>query len=197
MTTSADISLTFNDSLDIGLPQPLSVNTGITEIPELSIGLDPLTIEPLKPGEHVLVHVVALADQALEPDVRDRAEISIPGLSDSRVPIAVCRRERRTAATDNRRMPRSPGEDAHDPVASLKPGADGEATEAVLRNSETKRPSPCRVDLLLGCRGLSSTGRRGRHPGARHRPRTATSSLPISPSRAPLVGSRTINGAGC
>jgi hypothetical protein len=47
MTTSADISLTFDDSLSIGLPQPLGVSAGITEIPKISIGLDPLTIEPL------------------------------------------------------------------------------------------------------------------------------------------------------
>jgi len=32
------------------------------------------------------IHVVALVDQALEPDVRYLAEISIPGLSDSRCP---------------------------------------------------------------------------------------------------------------
>jgi len=75
----------------------------------------------LEPGEHVLVHVVALVDQALEPDVRYLAEISIPGLSDTRVPIAVCRRvERAALARDNRRMPRPPAEDAHDPVAGLK-----------------------------------------------------------------------------
>jgi hypothetical protein len=182
MTTSADFfSLTLNDSLDIGLPQPLSVNAGITEIPKLSIGLEPLTIEPLKPGEHVLVHVVALVDQALEPDVRCRAEIRIPGLSDSRVPIPACRRVGRTAARDNRRMPRSLGEDTHDPVASLKPGADAEATEAVLRNSETKWPSPCRVDLLLACRGLSSTGRGGL-PAPRRSP-SSTDSNAVPPNK--------------
>lgn len=181
MTTSADLSLTFNDSLDIGLPQPLGVNAGITEIPKLSIGPDPLTSEPLKPGEHVLVHLVALVDQALEPDVCYRAEISIPGLSGSRVPIAVCRRGGRTAARDNRRMPRSAGEDAHDLVASLKPGADAEATEAVLRNSETKWPSPCRVDLLLACHGLSSTGRGG-SPTPRRSP-SATDSNAVPPNK--------------
>jgi hypothetical protein len=67
------------------------------------------------------IHIVALVDQALEPDVRYLAEISIPGLSDTRVPIAVCRRVGRTAARDHRRMTRSPAEDAHDPVTSLKP----------------------------------------------------------------------------
>jgi len=67
------------------------------------------------------IHVVALVDQALEPDVRYLAEISIPGLSDTRVAIAVCRRVGRTAARDHRRMTRSPAEDAHDPVTSLKP----------------------------------------------------------------------------
>jgi hypothetical protein len=45
MSASADISLKFDDPVDIGLPQPLLA--GITEIPKISIGLDALTIEPL------------------------------------------------------------------------------------------------------------------------------------------------------
>lgn len=46
----------------------------------------------LEPGDQVLVQVAAAVDQALEPGVRYRAEISIPGLSGVRVPIVVRRR---------------------------------------------------------------------------------------------------------
>jgi len=46
----------------------------------------------LEPGDQVLVQVAAAADEALEPGVRYRAEISIPGLSGVRVPIVVRRR---------------------------------------------------------------------------------------------------------
>jgi hypothetical protein len=69
-----------------------------------AIGFSPSEI-CLEPGEHVLVRVVALVDQALEPNVRYLAEIAIPGLSSSRVPIAVCRRVGRPAPTDDGRMP--------------------------------------------------------------------------------------------
>jgi hypothetical protein len=46
----------------------------------------------LEPGDQVLVQVAAAVDQALEPGVRYRAEISIPGLSGVSVPIVVRRR---------------------------------------------------------------------------------------------------------
>jgi hypothetical protein len=46
----------------------------------------------LEPGDQVLVQVAAPIDTSLEPGVRYRAEISIPGLSGVRVPIAVRRR---------------------------------------------------------------------------------------------------------
>ncbi len=44
MTASADVSVNLDGTLDLG---PLTVSAGITEIPTISIGLDPLTIEPL------------------------------------------------------------------------------------------------------------------------------------------------------
>jgi hypothetical protein len=46
----------------------------------------------LDPGDQQLVQVAAPINGSLEPGVRYRAEISIPGLSGVRVPIAVRRR---------------------------------------------------------------------------------------------------------
>ena len=46
----------------------------------------------LQPGEQVVVQVAAAVDETLEPGVRYRAEISVPGLSESRVPIVLRRR---------------------------------------------------------------------------------------------------------
>jgi hypothetical protein len=46
----------------------------------------------LEPGDQVLVQVAAPIDASLEPGVRYRGEISIPGLSGVRVPIALRRR---------------------------------------------------------------------------------------------------------
>jgi hypothetical protein len=57
VSTSADVSVNFQDELQVGvgLPQPLSIafssdplSVGVTEIPKLSVGIDPLTIEPLQ-----------------------------------------------------------------------------------------------------------------------------------------------------
>lgn len=54
----------------------------------------------LNRGEQVPVHVAAVVDEALVADVRYLAEISVPGLSDSRVPIDVRRRMGRAAARE-------------------------------------------------------------------------------------------------
>lgn len=54
----------------------------------------------LKRGEQVPAHVAAIVDEALVAVVRYLAEISVPGLSDSRVPIDVCRRMGRAAARE-------------------------------------------------------------------------------------------------
>jgi hypothetical protein len=91
----------------------------------------------LEPGEQTLVQVVALIDKALEPDVRYLAEISIPGLSDSRVTIAACRRAGRAASSDNQQMAQSPADDASDPRAG-EAGAKAAAAESALRDSVTK-----------------------------------------------------------
>jgi len=46
----------------------------------------------LEPGDQLVVQVAAAVDETLEPDVRYRAEISVPGLSEARIPIVVRRR---------------------------------------------------------------------------------------------------------
>ena len=58
----------------------------------------------LEPGDQVLVQVAAAVDAALEPDVRYRAEITIPRLSRTGIPIVVRRRPgpARAASTSRR-----------------------------------------------------------------------------------------------
>jgi hypothetical protein len=46
----------------------------------------------LDPGDQLIVQVAARFDDTLEPDVRYRAEISLPGLSETRIPIVLRRR---------------------------------------------------------------------------------------------------------
>jgi len=46
----------------------------------------------LDPADQLVVQVTARVDEALEPDVRYHAEISVPGLSQTRIPIVVRRR---------------------------------------------------------------------------------------------------------
>jgi hypothetical protein len=46
----------------------------------------------LDPGDQLVVQVAVAVDETLEPEVRYRAEISVPGLSRTRVPIVVRRR---------------------------------------------------------------------------------------------------------
>ena len=46
----------------------------------------------LDPGDQFVVQVAAAVDESLEPDVRYHAEITIPGLSETRIPIVVRRR---------------------------------------------------------------------------------------------------------
>jgi hypothetical protein len=46
----------------------------------------------LDPGEQLVVQVLAAIDESLEPDVRYRAEISVPELSETRIPVVVRRR---------------------------------------------------------------------------------------------------------
>lgn len=68
---------------------PLSGPTGEQVPPALRFSPEKIALEP---GDQVLVQVAAAVDEALEPGVRYRAEISIPGLSGVRVPIVVRRR---------------------------------------------------------------------------------------------------------
>jgi hypothetical protein len=48
----------------------------------------------LDPGDQVVVQVAVVVDETLEPEVRYHAEISVPGLSATRIPIVVRRRAR-------------------------------------------------------------------------------------------------------
>ena len=68
---------------------PLSGPAGEQVVPALRFSPETIALEP---GDQVLVQVAAAADEALEPGVRYRGEISIPGLSGIRVPIVVRRR---------------------------------------------------------------------------------------------------------
>lgn len=57
--------------------------------PEVKFSPAEVTLEP---GDQVLVQVAAAVDETLEPDVRYRAEITIPRLSGAGIPIVVRRR---------------------------------------------------------------------------------------------------------
>ena len=56
-----------------------------------------LTLDPevvtLEPGEQVLVRAAATIGEELEPGVSHRGEISVPGLTGTRVPLVVRRRD--------------------------------------------------------------------------------------------------------
>lgn len=56
--------------------------------PTVTFSPDLVTLDP---GDQVLVQVAALVDEALEPDVRYRAEISVPTLSGTRIPLVIRR----------------------------------------------------------------------------------------------------------
>jgi hypothetical protein len=47
----------------------------------------------LDPGDQQVVQVAAVVDEELEPDVRYHASISVPGLSATRIPIVLRRRQ--------------------------------------------------------------------------------------------------------
>ena len=78
--------------------EPVSAEIAVSPLsgPAGELGPPALRFSPeriaLEPGEQMLVQVAAAIDEALEPGVRYRAEISIPGLSGIRVPIVVRRR---------------------------------------------------------------------------------------------------------
>ena len=56
-----------------------------------TVGFRPDVIT-LDPGDQLVVQVAAAVDETFEPDVRYHAEISVPGLSATRIPIVVRRR---------------------------------------------------------------------------------------------------------
>lgn len=79
-------------------PQQLDVPVAVTPFRnadghtvELAVAFRPEAIR-LDPGDQVVVQVAVVVDETLEPDVRYHAEISVPGLSETRIPIVVRRR---------------------------------------------------------------------------------------------------------
>ncbi len=63
-----------------------------------------LTFDPevvtLRPGEQLLVRVMAAIDEALEPEVRYRGELTIPELTGTQIPIILRRRPSRDKPAD-------------------------------------------------------------------------------------------------
>jgi hypothetical protein len=53
-------------------------------------------VATLDPGDQLAVQVAVAVNETLEPDVRYRAEIGVPGLSETRIPIVVRRRAHTT-----------------------------------------------------------------------------------------------------
>jgi hypothetical protein len=67
---------------------PFTARDGRVAQPRLAFRPERITLEP---GEQLAVQVAVLVDETLAPGVRYHAEIGVPGLSDARIPIAVCR----------------------------------------------------------------------------------------------------------
>jgi hypothetical protein len=77
---------------------PVSVSPFVGEAgevqPAVTFRPDLITLDP---GDQQVVQVAVAVDETLEPDVRYGAEISVPGLSATRIPIVVRRRRTTTA----------------------------------------------------------------------------------------------------
>jgi hypothetical protein len=67
----------------------------------VAIGFRPELVV-LDPGDQAIVQVAAAPDESLEPNERYHAQISVPGLAASRIPIVV---RRRASATPQPRRP--------------------------------------------------------------------------------------------
>jgi hypothetical protein len=74
--------------------------------PAVSFRPDVITLDP---GEQLIVQVVAVIDETLEPNVRYRAEISVPELSETCIPIVVRRRPSAMPRAPLHRNGRTPG----------------------------------------------------------------------------------------
>ena len=68
---------------------PFVAEDGRVAQPAVAFRPDVIT---LGPGEQLVVQVVAAIDETLEPGIRYRGEISVPELSETRIPIVVRRR---------------------------------------------------------------------------------------------------------
>lgn len=79
--------------------------------PAVSLSPDVVSLDP---GDQVLVQVAALVDETLDPGVRYRAEISVPTLSGTRIPLVV-RRSPGAAPSAKKRAPAKKGSAAKAP----------------------------------------------------------------------------------
>ena len=73
---------------------------------EVAVAFRPDTIL-LDPADQLVVQVTAVVDETLEPDVRYHAEISVPGLSGTRIPIVVRRRASAARRTRGQAKPKT------------------------------------------------------------------------------------------
>jgi hypothetical protein len=73
---------------------------------EVAVAFRPDTIL-LDPADQLVVQVTAAVDETLEPDVRYHAEISVPGLSATRIPIVVRRRASSARRTRGQAKPKT------------------------------------------------------------------------------------------
>jgi hypothetical protein len=77
----------------------------------------------LDPGDQQVVQVAAAVDETLEPEVRYHAFISVPGLSETQIPIVVRRRSTRHGP----HHPTGEGEDARRMTAAAQESAERSA----------------------------------------------------------------------
>ncbi len=82
----------------------------------------------LDPGDQVLVQIAALVDETLEPEVRYSAEISVPTLSGTRIPLVVRRSPGAAAVPAKKRAPAKKSPAAKKKPAKKAPPRPGRAT---------------------------------------------------------------------
>jgi hypothetical protein len=129
------------------LPQSVSARIVVSSFVDPSgreahppIRFEPETIS-LEPHEQVLVRVLAGIEESLAPAIDYRAEISIPALPGTRVPLVL----RRRAAAKPAQSPR-----AKRAAVTSKAGAKARARNAGHRSRQPKMPRACPGSLTLG-----------------------------------------------
>ena len=99
------------------------------------LGLRPSTVT-LGPGEQAVVRLAAKLDDALEPGVAYRGEITIPGVTERRIPVVLRRTAGEPPAVDEPPAPTPPARRAK--VAD-RPATPTAATPKTVRTTATKR----------------------------------------------------------